>query len=211
MKQSILMSFQIFLIGFLLSSCGKDTIKPTVEATEYFPNKVGNYWEYNVYDSSQIREHPNVPRQYTVKVTITGTKRLVDDKDAVVWNYEYPWGNEIKYYRNSGDTIKVYDTIYSKTLTDLLYPRLLFIRPFFDKQEWAGKLLWVDSFFVKEDAVLNFKNSLLISRKYSGQGTYDFDNFWFEERIGFIKIHRDEIIQGIRTNELWQLKYYNLK
>jgi hypothetical protein len=211
MKKSIHMAIQIFLIGLLLSACHKDRTKHNIEASEYFPNKIGNYWEYDVYDSSQIREHPTVPRKYTVVVTITGTKKLADSVDAMVWKFEYPWGNEIKYYRNSGDTIKVYDIFYSSTLTDLLYPRLLFIKPFFDQQEWSGKLLWVDSFYVKKTVLPNFNNPFLISRKYAGQGSYDFDNFWFTERIGFVKIHRDEINQGIRTNELWQLKYYNLK
>lgn len=205
------MTLYFFFILFSLAACHKDPPQPNIEASEYFPNKVGNYWEYNVYDSSQIREHPNVPREYTVKVKIIGTKRLVDNLDAMTWKYEYPWGSEIKYFRNSGDTIKVYDTIYSKTLADLLYPRLQFIQPFFDGQEWAGKLLWVDSFYVKKDSVPNFINTLLISRKYAGQGSYDFDDFWFSPKIGFIKIHRDEINQGIRTKELWQLKYYNLK
>ena len=50
-----------------------------------------------------------------------------------------------------------------------------------------------------------------ISRKYAGQGSYDFRSFSFSEKIGFTKMHRDEINQGIRTIELWQLKYYNLK
>ena len=44
---------QIFLIGvLLLSSCQKDTLKPNTGASKSFPNKVGNYWEYEVYDST---------------------------------------------------------------------------------------------------------------------------------------------------------------
>jgi len=211
MKNFRQMLFQIILAAIVLFSCKKENTIINMKSTEYFPNKVGNYWEYDVYDSSQIREHTDIPRQYQVRVTIIGTKKLVDNIDAMIWKYKYPWGNEVKYVRNASDTIKIYDTIYSNTVTSLLYPRLIFIQPFFDGQEWAGKLLWVDSFFVSKENSTSFINSFLISRKYAGQGSYDFSSFSFSEKIGFIKIHRDEINQGIRTIELWQLKYYNLK
>jgi len=205
------MIVQLLFFVIILFSCKKDNVKSNIAASDYFPNKVGNYWEYDVYDSSQIREHTDIPRQYPVKVTIIGTKKLVDNIDAMIWKYEYPWGNEIKYFRNASDTIKIYDTAYSNTVTSLLYPRLMFIQPFFERQEWAGKLLWVDSFFVSKENSTTFINSFLINRKYVGQGSYDFSSFSFSEKIGFTKIHRDEINQGIRTIELWQLKYYNLK
>lgn len=212
MKYSARMITQIFLLGFLISSsCHKDTTRQNIMAIEYFPNKPENYWEYSVYDSSTLRDHPNYPREFTVKVTITGIKKLVDNVDAMVWRYEYPWGTELNYYRNSADSIKVYDTIYSRTLTDLLFPRLIFIKPFSDNQEWSGKLLWIDSFFVKKDVVQGFQNVFQIHRDYIGQQTYYHDNYWFSPNIGFVKIHFDEINQGIRRNEYWELKYYNLK
>lgn len=212
MKYSARMITQIFLLGFLISSsCHKDTIRQNVMATEYFPNKPGNYWEYSVYDSSLLRDHPSYPREYTVKVSITGIKKLVDNVDAMVWRYEYPWGTELNYYRNSADSIKVYDTIYSKTLTDLLFPRLIFIKPFSDNQEWSGKLLWIDSFFVKKDVVEGFQNVFQIHRDYIGQQTYLHDNYWFSPNIGVVKIHFDQINLGIRRNEYWELKYYKLK
>jgi hypothetical protein len=211
MKNFRQMLFQIVLAAIVLFSCKKERTIINVKSTEYFPNEVGNYWEYEVYDSSRIREHTDIPRQYQVRVTIIGIKKLADNIDAMIWKYEYPWGNEIKYFRNSSDTIKIYDTTYSNTLTSLLYPRLMFIQPFTDRQEWAGKLLWVDSFFVSKENSASFINSFLISRKYAGQGSYDFSSFSFSEKIGFTKIHCDEINQGIRTIELWQLQYYNLK
>ncbi len=211
MKQSISMTLLFSALILLFTSCSKDTIKPNKEATEYFPNSVGNYWEYEVYDSSQYRDHPNTPRQYNVKVRITGIKKLVDGKNAWVWSYEYPWGIEIKYYRVESDTIKVYDTIYSRTITNLLYPRELFIQPFFDGQEWSGKLLWTDSFYVKKDIVEPFKNVFQIRRKYIGQQAYYHTSYWFSSKIGFVKIYKDEINQGLKTNEIWNLKSYQLK
>lgn len=210
MKKSISMALLFSALILLFNSCKKDTVKPNKEATEYFPNAVGNYWEYEVYDSSQYRDHPNFPRQYNVKVTITGIKKLVDEKNATIWKYQYPWSNDTIYYRIEDDSIKVYD-IYSTRLIDLLYPRVILIKPFYDKQEWSGKLLWTDSFYVKKDSLLNFQNVFQIRRKYIGQQTYYHTNYWFSPQIGFVKVHRDEINQGLRTNEIWTLKSYQLK
>lgn len=59
--------------------------------------------------------------------------------------------------------------------------------------------------------VQTFKNVFQIRRKYIGQQTYYHTNYWFSPQIGFVKIHRDEINQGLQTNELWTLKSYQLK
>ena len=203
--------FQIVLAAIVLFSCKKENTIINVKSTEYFPNKVGNYWEYDVYDSSQIREHTDIPRRYLVKITIVGTKKLVDNIDAMIWKYEYPWGNETLYLRIENDSVKVYDAIRAAGITYIPYPNDLFINPFYDGQKWKSNLLWVDSFFVKKDTLLNYKNVYRIHRDYIGQQSYYHNDFWFSPQIGFLKKYRDEINQGIRTIELWQLKYYNLK
>ncbi|RWZ88123.1 MAG: hypothetical protein EO766_09015 [Hydrotalea sp. AMD] len=211
MKQSKTMLLIFPALMLLFASCHKDTIKPNKEATEYFPNTVGNYWEYEVYDSSQIRDHPNFPRQYNVKIRITGITKLVDNKDATVWNYEYPWGNEINYYRIENDTIKVYDTVRAGGVAYIPFPNIVFIQPFFNGQEWKSNALWTDSFYVKKDTIEPFKNVFQIRRKYIGQQTYYHTIYWFSPQVGFVKIYRDEINMGIRTSEIWTLKSYQLK
>lgn len=54
-------SLIFFLLG--LAACHKDTTRPNQSnhpASEYFPNSVGDYWEYEVYDSSHTRDHPDL-------------------------------------------------------------------------------------------------------------------------------------------------------
>ncbi len=210
MKNITIMTFLFSILILFFSSCNKDTIKQNKEATEYFPNSIGNYWEYEVYDSSQIRDHPNAPRQYNVKVSITGTNLLIDNKPAMIWKYEYPWGIEIKYYRLENDSIKVYDTVRAAGLAYLPYPNDLFINPFFEEQKWKSNLLWTDSFYVKKDVVQDFQNVFRIHRDYIGQQAYYHNDYWFSQKIGFVKFYKNEINQGIQTIELWQLKSYNL-
>src|SRR5690348_5527847 len=98
---------------FTMTSCRKDAIRRNGLSSAYFPNTVSDYWEYEVYDSSTVREHEGFPREYTVKVTVAGIKRLVDRKPAKVWQYQYPWGKDTNYVRISGDSIKVLDPAYS--------------------------------------------------------------------------------------------------
>ena len=205
------MSVQFLFCIFILFSCKNDTLKNNISATEYFPNKIGNYWEYSVYDSSQIREHPSVPRQYLVKIKIIGIKKLVDNKDAMLWNYEYPWGNETIFYRAENDSIKVYDNVRAANPAFITYPNDLFIYPLFDGQKWKSNLLWTDSFFVSKDNISNYHEVFKIHRGYIGQQTYYQNDYWFSPKIGILKKYRNEVNQGIRTNELWQLNYYNLK
>ncbi len=102
----------VVLNSLVFFSCSKDnatTLRVKKAATEYFPNSIGNYWEYDVYDSSSSRDHPEVPREYIVKVMITGPKTLVDGRSALVWKYKFPWGNEIYYYRQDGDSVKTFE------------------------------------------------------------------------------------------------------
>ena len=91
MKQISFQLITLLLIGFSFSSCKKDKL-PNKAASEYFPNKVGNYWEYEVYDSSETRgTYSSYPRRYNVTVSIIGSTTLADGKEATIWQYEYPW------------------------------------------------------------------------------------------------------------------------
>lgn len=208
----------VLLTTFFLTSCHKDTIKPNTKASEYFPNKVGDYWEYDVYDSSQARGFPysNYPRNYTVKINISGIKKLVDGNDATVWEYEYPWGKELNYIRISGDTIKIYDTVYSATIRDLEFPRELYIFPYKNNQTWNGKLLQVDNYSVSTVSTLStnsdtFTDCFLIFHHYEGPNIEYNDKYWFKPNIGLLKKYKHQYNLAPLDIELWQLKKYYLQ
>jgi hypothetical protein len=195
----------------LFVSCHKESARINVAAKEYFPNTVGNYWEYQVYDSSQIREHPEVPRQYSVKVSISGTKTLADNTTATVWKYDLPWGAEFSYVRIVDDSIKVYDELRANGLAYMNFPSDLYITPFSDNKKWNSNLLWTDSFFVHTQPLASYPNALKVHRDYIGQQTYFNDDFWFEPKIGFVVKKFNERNQGILKNEIWRLTNYILK
>ena len=213
MRQLTIMSILLFLLLFCFA-CNKEYTKPNTLAN-YFPNAVGDSWEYEVMDSSPVRDHPDFPRRYNVKVLITGTKKLADNMDASIWQYEYPWGNDTNYVRIVGDTIKVFDRIYSSSIEYLKYPSQIFLIPFYINQRWDGNLLWVDSSKVlkKEDVKTlghDFLSCFNIYRNYVGPNLNYQDYYWFKPAIGFIKISYNRYNLGFYSLESWQLKNYSV-
>src|SRR5580693_4288199 len=101
------------LSSICLLACHKNAENPY--SSKYFPNDVGDTWVYDVTDSSQSTiNNPSPPSHYSVKVSITGIKKLLDGKDAAVWQYQYPSGNDTNYVRITGDTVKIFDNTYSR-------------------------------------------------------------------------------------------------
>ena len=202
----------ILLTALLITSCHKDTVKPNIQASEYFPNSIGDYWEYDVHDSTAgYTEVEN----YTVKVTIAGITKLVDGNDAYVWQYSYPSGNDTNYIRIVGDTVKTFDLIYSKTIIDLQFPRKIYIIPFSNEQRWDGKLLAIDSFHVYTTAQIKtpaelFTNCFNIYHYYLGPNIENIDNYWFKPNVGMVKISLNDYDLNPRTFRTWELKRYYL-
>ena len=212
MKQLSHMS--IFFLLLFCFACNKEHIKPNTPAN-YFPNAVGDTWEYDVTDSSLVLSHPNFPRHYSVKVLITGAKKLLDGKDAAVWQYQYPWGNDTNYVRIVADTIKIFDRTYSLNVEDLQYPRQIFLLPFYVNQRWDGKLLWVDSSkILKQENVQTLNQDFLscfnIYHNYVGPNLNYQDYYWFKPNLGFIKMFYNHYDLGIYTIQSWQLKTYSV-
>ena len=204
----------IFCILFI-SACSRDTLKPNTTGSDYFPNKVGDYWEYQVYDSSSMRDHPEIPRNYTVKVTITGVTNLLDNMEASIWRCEYPYGTELQYVRIASDTVKVYDSIRVKSITGLNFPLLTFIVPFKDKQSWKGSLLYVDNYNVTakdsvKNAYIKFLSGYNIYHYYEGPNMEDKDLITFVPNVGFTNIYYHHFNFAPYNIYSWQLTKYNL-
>ncbi len=227
MKSKLKMLITILLsAGLLASSCHKDTTpsdtKPPVNpvnpphatptASEYFPNSVGDSWEYYVYDSSQFNGIP----EYTVTVKITNIQKLVDGKDAAVWQYQYPWGIDTNYVRLTGDTVKIFSLAYSSTIGYLQFPGRKFLLPFKDGQQWYGDLYGVSTYNVTAMPIVKtnfyeFDSSFRIYNQYAGPNIEYEDEFWFRPNIGMVQIHYHEYNLGPIYRVLWQLKKYSLQ
>lgn len=202
------MQLFIFLSAAVFLSCHKDTSVTNQQASEYFPNKIGNYWEYTVYDSS-------LQKQYDVTVKIAGTKKLVDGIDANIWQYQYPDKTDTSYVRLDGDTIKMYDKARVETTQGLKFPLNTYVLPFKDGQRWDGKLLAVDSSHVTTLDLITissetFKNGFNIYHYYLGPNIEYKDNYGFIPKIGMVKMYLNHYDLAPRNKQVWQLKKYIL-
>lgn len=194
------------------SSCNKDSAKSNTASSEYFPNTIGNYWEYQLQDSTS--GYPT-SASYTVKVTISGIQKLVDGNDAFIWKYEYPSHTDTNFIRIVGDTVKVFDLFYSSSLRYLEFPRKIFILPLYDGQQWDGKLLVIDNFHVYNAPVVktgagSFTDCLNIYHYYLAPNTEYTDSYIFKPNVGFVQISNDHYVMSPRTFQTWNLTRYYL-
>lgn len=205
----------IFVFVILFFSCQGDTIKPDDRLSDYFPNSVGDSWEYDVFDSSSVRAHPEFPAEYTVTVSVVGKKTLLDNSIASIWQYQYPWGLETCYVKIDKDTVKIYDPFRIETVKGIEFPLSMFIIPFSDSQRWSGKLLLIDSFHVYPAPTVTgysetFTDCYNIFHYYVAPNTEYRDNYWFKPNLGMVRIHYDDYNFSPRNKYLWRLKNYSV-
>jgi hypothetical protein len=202
----------LFFIFFLLD-CHKDVSSNSF--SQYYPNNIGDTWTYDVTDSTQSSPtNPSPPQHYTVTITITGTKILVDGNQYAVWQYQYPWGNDTNFVIIVGDTLKIFSLTYSRTITDLNYPRTIFILPFQANDRWNGLLLNLDSSRVVSQSELvvtsnkTFTDCFEIYHHYIGYNTVLNDSYWFKPNIGMVKIFDFDYNNGPSLYRTWVLRSY---
>jgi hypothetical protein len=205
---------KLFFI-FLLLDCHKDVTGNSF--SQYYPNNIGDTWTYDVTDSTQSSlNNPSPPQHYTVTTTITGTKILVDGNQYVVWQYQYPWGNDTNFVKIVGDTLKIFSLTYSRTVTDLNYPRTIFILPFQVNNKWNGLLLNLDSSRVVSQSEFvvtssqTFTDCFEIYHHYIGYNTELNDYYWFKLNIGMVKIFDFDYNNGPSLYRTWILRSYHI-
>ena len=203
----------IFFILFFYFACNKEVIK----SVNYFPNTVGDKWEYAVTDSAQYVEGSNnTVNHYSVQVSVVGTKKLADGKNAAIWQYNYPFGIDTNYVRIIGDTVKIFDNSYnSYTVEGLKFPKLILVQPFKVNNSWDGKHLWFDTLTVVNQTDVTtpfqtFKGCFQIYHHYIGPNIETKDNYWFKPEIGMVKIYLNHYNLGPLIYSTWQLKYYSV-
>ena len=204
----------ILFLLLLCFACNKEGIKPNTPAN-YFPNSIGDTWEYEVTDSAQyVPGSNNTINHYLVKVAIVGTKKLVDRKDASIWQYTYPFGIDTNYVMIDDNTIEIFNNN-QNTIQDLKYPNLIFEQPFEVDKGWDGKHAYSDTFTVVNQANITtsletFKDCFEIYRHYTGPSIELKDNYWFKPEVGMVSIYKNHYNSGPLIYSTWQLKTYSV-
>jgi hypothetical protein len=212
----ILTNYLTLFFIFLFLNCHKDVSGNSF--SQYYPNNVGDSWIYDVTDSTQSSPtNPSPPQHYMVTVTITGTKTLIDGNQYVVWQYQYLWGNDTNFVKIVDDTLKIFSLTYSRTITDLNYPRDIFILPFQNNYWWNGLLLNTDTSRVVSQSEMvitsnqTFTDCFEIYHHYNGYNTELNDYYWFRPNIGMVKIFYFDYNNGPSLYRTWILRSYHIQ
>lgn len=198
----------IFLLPLFLTACLYDGVEtrtrpdpPNVQSVnQYFPDSVGNYWEYSVLDNGVL--------SYTVSVNIVGKQRLINGLDASVWVYDYPSQFlDTLYVWTVGDTIKVTHKYRAKTIQFLNYPEEIYPIPFKDGQQWKG--VFVDDTYISKSIA---PNEYQIPHSYGANPeTTDYDTLYFKPNVGFTVRKLSSSGGSPGQTRLFELKKYYLK
>jgi hypothetical protein len=139
-------------------------------------------------------------------VKVVGIQKLIDNKDAYVWQYQNPWGKDTIYVRMENDTVKTFSSSYSWTIENLKFPRQMFLTPFQAGQKWNGKLYWIDTYGVSKDSI-----GYTINYHYVGPNMEYNDQLYFRPNIGFTKLDKSHYDLAPINHQIWQLEKYSLK
>lgn len=209
MKSKLKMLIPIFLSSALFaSSCHKDTTKPNnnIQASEYFPNKVGDKWVYSVYDSTK-------KRMDDVSVEITGTTTLPKGEVANIWIYKYPDKADTNFVFQSGDTIKFVPALDINPNDYVVKETYVF--PLSVGNSWTNLFLY-DSVHVTKKTQISINNLQFDSTYFLIEKGQTFNYFiyaeeYFKPMIGMVQLSRYEYNFFTPDNKVWYLKEYYLK
>jgi hypothetical protein len=207
-KYPIMIIIALLFLAFV-ASCQKNSLNSV--PTDYFPNRVGDEWIYEVTDSAPEGNYP--AEHSTVKISITGITKLLDGQNATIWQYQYPSGSLINYFRMTVDTMKMFTLYDGTTIEALYYPQMIYILPFTLNETWRGNLANFDSSRVfgqvnVKRPLQQFQNCFEIFHYYVGPEIYHIDTLWFKPYIGFVQMRYVHMDAGPTINSYWQLKSF---
>jgi hypothetical protein len=190
----LLLTITVFLPGCLKENdCGK-------LSDEYFPNRIGNWWIYDRFDSLTMEKT-------TLRIEIVGDSIYKDGFTYKMWTFS---------------KTNLYDTLYVRTLADsvLFYrylegsPQEVMLIPLSAGYSWVHPLWVRDSSWVisKDTVTVNysvFRDAYRIHRRLFAFNDYLTDDRWFVPYLGIVKLENWHYLFGWISKENWFLKEYS--
>ena len=207
MKQLLTLTLFSFLILVFSYSCKKP--KTIVREPVYnieFPNKVGTFWKYKVYDSVGYNLD-------TVTVKIIGLTNLDNGDPVSIWEINSLYNpTELNYVSNKSDGIKIYK---SKLLSASPYKKYLF--PLSVGSKWITYNI-LDTNRVTQNALISviggtFSSAFRISRDVVIPPGYNpiKEDEWYVLNIGMVSRYYFEIGPGYIIKNKWELLNYTIR
>lgn len=203
MKKLIL---PILLITYLLSTSSSCKKTPIIQFNKEFPNSIGTWWKYKVYDSTYNRLD-------TVTIKVIGNGKSDNGDDATIWAINSLLNGAVtNYVTNKGDGIRIYP---NELIT--AYPNKRYLFPFTVGSYWVTQNI-LDTNRVTEKGNINviagtFSEAYRIKRNTrEPPGLYVIqEDEWFVPNIGMV--HRNYGSYGTPgvESKVWELVSYRIK
>lgn len=207
MKQYLI----FLLIGFAIltqsNSCKKS--KPIIAEPIYnseFPNNIGTFWKYKVYDSVSANLD-------TVTIKVIGKANLDNGEPAIIWEITSLYNTTTtNYVSNKSDGIRIYNSAISSTgaLKRYLFPLIL-------GSNWTTRST-IDTNKVVQVGTINviagtFINGYRIKRDVVIPPGFNpiKEDEWFVQNIGMVSRYYFEIGPGYVIKNKWELLSYLIK
>jgi|GEM_PF-3124532 len=191
----------IFVAIVTLVSCKKENEEPSL-SDQYFPNRVGNHWIYDRFDSLEMVSTE-------LRIDIIRDSIAGDGQTYAMWVFS-----------NS----KMYDTLYVRTTEDSVlfyrypegYPLEIMLQPLSTGKKWTQPYMVRDSSFVLSKDTLaigsfQYTNAYKIHRRLSAFNDYMSEDRWFVPYLGIARLENWHYLFGWISKENWQLKSFNLR
>jgi len=206
-KLNVMIPLLLFAIIYT-TSCHKDLelSMPNTQASEYFPNSVGDKWIYNVYDSIN-------KKMDEVSIEIIGTTTLPKGEHATVWTYNYPDRIDTSFVFESGDTIKFVPAL-NLNPNDYVVKKK-YVIPFSIGNFWTNAFLYDTIHVITETHLtvnnLQFDSTYFLKEKGETVNYFIYAEEYFKPNVGMVQLSKWEYDFFIPENKVWYLKQYFLK
>lgn len=196
----------ILLMIYLVSTSSSCRKTPVIQLNSEFPDNIGTWWKYKVYDS-------NYHILDTVTIRVIGHSKLDDGENATIWAINSLWnGPDTNYVTSKSDGIRIYS---GKLTTAPVIKRYVFPLEVGDK--WITQNI-NDTNRVTEMGTISvlagtFSNGYRIQRNTrEPPGLFIIkEDEWFVPNVGMV--YRDYGSYGTPgvVSKLWELVSYQIK
>lgn len=196
----------ILLITYLLSTSSSCKKTPVIEFNKEFPNSIGTWWKYKVYDSIYNRLD-------TVTIKVIGNGKLDNGDDATIWaSNSLLNGADTNYVTNKSDGIRIFN---GKEVTAQVIKRYVF--PLVVGNKWITQNI-LDTNRVTEKKTINvlagtFSEAYRINRNTrEPPGLYVIqEDEWFVPNVGMVYRNYGSYGTPGVESKIWELVSYQIK
>lgn len=166
---------------------------------DYFPNSVGYYWFYTVFDSVLNKSEP-------LRVSIVDN-RTINGVNSTVWLLSYTNRADTFFVSQSEDTIMFNSNSSVKRI---------YVVPFSLNQIWnesyfstsISKVISIENVTV---AAGSFNETYVIERNIRSFNYSLYEKIYFKPQIGIVKLYTKEYNLGPVQTKTWELKSFDYR